>query len=179
MGADKSVLRVGGEEQAVRVARALRQVAYPVLAVGWEARTGLEAVDDPRAGPLAAFVAGADALAARGHTGAILLVACDMPFVEPALLAHLAEARGPADAAIPVAGGRDQPLCACYGPRAPEVARRLVRAGVRAMTGLLVELVIRRVPENAWTRFASPHALKDVDTPEELDQAREILDEPE
>lgn len=178
MGTDKALVEIGGEALALRAARALSQVAYPVLAVGREATTGLEAVEDPRAGPLVAFVAGADALASRGHAGAILLVACDLPFVEPALLAHLARLLGDAGAAVPLAGGRDQPLCACYAPGAVEVARRLVSSGRRAMRDLVAEIAVVRVDEPAWTSVASPRALTDVDTPGDLAQARRILEGP-
>src|SRR5438067_3779563 len=90
MRRDKATIDFGGVGLAVRVARALSQVAYPVLAVGIEAGTSLPTVDDPREGPLIAFVKGADELRARGYDGPILLCACDIPFVEPALLSHIA-----------------------------------------------------------------------------------------
>src|SRR5512135_3454415 len=65
MRRDKATIDFGGVPLAVRVARALAQVAYPVLAVGIEAGTGLPTVDDPREGPLVAFVRGAAELRAR------------------------------------------------------------------------------------------------------------------
>lgn len=179
MGTDKSRVPVGGVGLAARVAHVLQAVAYPVLAVGPEAGTGLFSVDDVREGPLAALAAGMGALSVRGHEGPVLLVACDLPLLSAPLLHFLADRLGDADAAVPVVGGRDQPLCACYAPRAGSVAARLAGRGKRAMTDLLDELDVRRLPESAWDHIAPPHALMDVDTPDQLDEAKRILDEPE
>lgn len=178
MGSDKSLLDVGGVTLALRVAQVLRSVAYPVLAVGPEAGTGLFSVDDVREGPLAALAAGMGALTVRGHEGPVLLVACDLPLIEAPLLHFLAEQLGDADAAVPVVDGRDQPLCACYAARAGSVAARLASADERSMSSLLAELAVRRLPEGDWNHIASRSVLMDVDTPDELDQARRILDDP-
>lgn len=179
MGRDKSQLDVGGVGLAARVARVLGQVAYPVLAVGPEAGTGLFSVEDVREGPLAAFAAGMGALAVRGHDGPALLVACDLPLIEAPLLRFLADSLGAADAVVPVVQGRDQPLCACYAPRAASVAARLAGAGSLAMRDLLDALdAVKRVPENEWDHIAPARALLDVDTPDQLDDVRRILDDP-
>lgn len=178
MGRDKARIPVGEASLAARAARALAAVARPVLAVGPESGTGLEPVDDPREGPLVALVCGADALAERGHAGPVLLVACDMPLVTAALLGLVAGALGNADAAVPLAGGRDQPLAACYAPSALGAARRLVAGGTRAMRDLLDTIGVRRIPEAEWRQVASPEALLDCDTPEDLEAARRILDAP-
>jgi molybdenum cofactor guanylyltransferase len=175
MRRDKATLDFGGVPLAVRVARALVQIAYPVLAVGIEAGTGLEVVDDPREGPLVAFVKGAEALRARGHHGNILLVACDVPFVEPALLAHIARSLEEEDAVIPVVRGRDQPLVGCYSPVAFGIARWLVDDEVDAMRDLLRIINVRRLPEEEWDHIAPSWSLADLDTPGALLRARRIL----
>jgi molybdopterin-guanine dinucleotide biosynthesis protein A len=178
MGRDKYSVEIEGVPLALRVARVLQQVAYPVLAVGPEAGTGLFSVDDSREGPLAAFAAGMGALAVRGHEGPVLLVACDLPLITAPLLRFIANSLGPADAAVPVAGDQDQPLCACFAARAAGVAARLAQNGSRSMRDLIAELSVRRIPANEWDHIAPPSALLDVDTPEELEFVIRILDEP-
>lgn len=178
MGADKTRLEIGGIGVAARAARALAIVARPSLAVGEEAGTGLEAVPDPRRGPLVAFATGLGALAGRGCRGPVLLVACDLPFVTAALLAHLAHTLGDADAAVPVLDGRDQPLAACYAPRAAAVACDLVSEGKTAMRDLIAAIETHRLPEEEWAHVASPDVLLDVDTPEDFEAARRILEGP-
>jgi molybdopterin-guanine dinucleotide biosynthesis protein A len=179
MGRDKASLNLGGVALARRAAQALLLVASPVMAVGDEAGTRLEMVTDRREGPLAALVDGAAALEALGHAGAILLVAADMPFVSDGLLRHLTGVLDDADAALPIAGGRDQPLCACYAPSAITRARVLVAEGKRAMHELVAALKVVRVPETEWLKLAPPYALLDVDSPEDLAEAERILDAPE
>jgi molybdopterin-guanine dinucleotide biosynthesis protein A len=175
MRRDKATIDFGGVGLAVRVARALTQVAYPVLAVGIEAGTGLDVVEDPREGPLVAFVKGADALRARGHDGPILLCACDIPFIEPAFLAHIAATVEGFDAAIPVVRGREQPLAACYAPSAVGIARWLIEDEGDAMRDLFPLLNVRAMPEEEWAHIAPPWSLADLDTPGALLRAKRIL----
>ena len=176
MGRDKFAIEIEGEPLAVRVARVVQQVAYPVIAVGPEAGTGLFSVDDSREGPLAAFAAGMGALAVRGHQGPVLLVACDLPLLTAPLLRFVASALGPADAAVPEVGDQLQPLCACYSARAAGVAARLALEGKRSMRELIAELSVRRIPANEWDHIAPPSALLDVDTPEELEFVRRMME---
>lgn len=48
------------------------------------------------------------------HGEHVLVVACDMPFLQPVLLAHLLENRARADVIVPVAGGYYEPMHAVY-----------------------------------------------------------------
>lgn len=187
MGRDKTAILLDGVSIAARAARALCAAAYPVLAVGPEAGTALEVVDDPREGPLVAFACGAEALAARSPGArapredaladeapaarGILLLAADMPFVDPVLLRLLvARARDAVvcDAVVPMLGGREQSLCAWYAPRVGARARTLITRGARSMRALLAQLDIVRIPEDEWRALASPNALLDIDTPDDL-----------
>ena len=133
----------------------------------------MESVNDPREGPLAAVIAGAWFLARRGATGPVLVLACDMPFVPARLLAFLAEELDDADAAVPVAGGRDQPLCAAYAmAQLLERGVGVLRRGERSMRGLLEALpLVHRLDEGFWTAVAGAEAFGDLDTPEDLQRA--------
>ena len=117
MGVAKTEIRRDGHRLADRAATVLAQVCDPVLEVGPGA-SALDHVVEPHAGsgPLVALVAGAGALRERGHDGALLLLAVDLPFVEPPLLARIARhppveldrragvGRGPATAVRAVLG---------------------------------------------------------------------------
>jgi molybdopterin-guanine dinucleotide biosynthesis protein A len=168
MGADKAGQLVGGQTMGERAGRALQKVAGPVLALGADPGLGLEPVDDPGRGPLAALAAGLRHLAGRGLTQPVLLLSCDLPFVTPELLRLVAGLLGGAGAAVPVAEGRRQPLAACYSPAVLPVAERLVGRGALSMRALLSEVDVNVVPEAAWRRVAGLWALNDVDTPADL-----------
>lgn len=168
MGRPKAAIELDGASFARRCAEALRTVADPVLAVGPAYDSGLESVDDTHEGPLLAFVAGADALAARGHTGPICLVACDVPLVGAKALSLVASLLDGHDGVVPVVGGRDQPSVSAWSPVAVDAARRLAAAGHRSMRAWIAELDVRRLTEADWDGIVSESAFTDVDTPDEL-----------
>ena len=89
MGIDKARLVVNGESLAARAARVLSAACDPVIEVG-PSVSGLPAVqeDPPGAGPLVALLAGVGAL---GNPRVVVLLACDLPFVEAPLLQLLVE----------------------------------------------------------------------------------------
>jgi molybdopterin-guanine dinucleotide biosynthesis protein A len=173
MGRDKAGIEVPGDGGPVtlaeRTARILGAVAAPVVEVGpargrrWAVRE-----DPPGSGPLAAVAAGWTALEARGWTGAVLVVATDLPLLSPGLLRWLA-AHDAERAVVPVAGGRVQPLCARYRASDLAAARDLVGAGRRAMSDLIGALDPVLIPEAEWSGPAGgTSVLEDVDTPADL-----------
>ncbi|TVP58349.1 MAG: molybdenum cofactor guanylyltransferase [Gemmatimonadales bacterium] len=214
MGRDKAMLRVGGERLLERQARVLREagVSEVVLSLGSAAGApsggedptpaggptdpaagaaippGLPIVRDaaPDAGPLAGIVAGLEWAAPRP----LLVLAVDMPRVEPEFLRRLLrEARDPGarDPAAPdiipgvaprVRGSdgveRWEPLCAVYPPEAlPEARRRLALddPGERSPTALLDALhaagLIRACPVTA----AEAASLQSWNTPSDLPES--------
>lgn len=164
MATDKASIVVRGETLATRAARVLADACAPVIEVGSGA-TELRCVreDPPGAGPLAALVAGARALDTRGP---VVLLACDLPFVEPGVLRLLAQWPGDRTV-IPVVDGRLQYVCARYGPDA------LVRAEAALLDG---DLSLRaaggaeydELTEEQWRAVGPPNVFADVDTPDDL-----------
>jgi len=173
MGRDKALLVVDGRSLAERGAELLRAVAEPVVEAG-PGHSGLAAVreDPPGRGPLAGLCAGASALRRLGHDGPVLLLAVDMPFVTVELLRFLAGRAGP-PTAVPVSGGRAQPLCARYGTDALELAPRVLAAGERSLRGLLAGLEVGWVEPAEWEPVAGPDAFADLDTPADLARLHE------
>ncbi len=93
----------------------LQGVCAPVVEIGpgYTALTRVEE-DPPHRGPLAALVAGANALP---RPGPVLVLACDLPFVTEALLARIASWPG-RDSVVPVdRDGVMQPVCAVLAGR--------------------------------------------------------------
>ena len=159
MGVPKATLERDGETLANRAARLLQVVCDPVVEIG-PGYTALTRVpeDPPGRGPLAALVAGADAL---GCAGPVVLLACDLPFVTEALLARLAGWPG-SDSVVPVdRDGVLQPVCARYSPDALDHARELLGAGERSFRALLRGPGVTRLDD------VDERELVDVDTPAE------------
>lgn len=147
-GRNKALLEVEGRAIVDRLLDALRPLFPPgalaaVLAADAApddeapfAARGLATLRDSEGGqgPMAGLAA-----ALEWSGGALLLaVACDMPFVDRRVIEIVIDrARSSAaDIALPVAGGRHQPLLACYSPRCRDLVARQLTAGARRMSAL-------------------------------------------
>ena len=115
MGVSKATLELGGVPLAERALRPLRAAGLEVAVVAKEGDS-LPALDAPvwietrpERHPLAGILEALERTAGR----AVLVCACDMPFVTAELVAHIA---GHAGTAVPEAGGRLHPLLARYDP---------------------------------------------------------------
>jgi molybdopterin-guanine dinucleotide biosynthesis protein A len=166
METDKARIVWRGETLAARAARILAAVCDPVVEAG-PGVTTLRCVreDPPGAGPLAALVAAAGAL---GTDGPVVLLACDMPFVDEPVLRLLANREGDATV-IPVAAGRLQLACARYGPEAIARARLAVTRGETALRAA-VDAGHEELTEDEWLAVGGPDAFADLDTPGDLDR---------
>lgn len=109
----------------------------------------------------------------------VLLVGCDMPFLQPPLLVHLLSLTLEGDVVVPHWGGFDQPLCALYHRErclaAVEVA---LAGGRRQMTSWYGAVHVRRVPPAEVARHdPQGRSFFNVNTPGDLANAREIFGE--
>ena len=164
LGFDKATVRVGTETLAERAARVLAAACSPLIEVG-PGHCPIPSVreEPPGAGPLAALVAGADALEADS----VVLLACDLVRVEIPLLVMLAEWPG-APSVVPVVDGRAQLVCARYGADALAVARRLLANGERSLRALLDEIAADTVTPADRPALMGPETFVDLDTPDDL-----------
>jgi molybdopterin-guanine dinucleotide biosynthesis protein A len=170
MGVDKASLPlVGGGTPASRVAAALAVHTSPTMQVGRRA-VQLPWVPDrwPGQGPLAAVASGLEALGAVGYRGPVLVVACDLPLLTPAVVALVANWPGDSTV-VPVVDGRAQPLCARYGSEALAAVPELMAAGARSMRALLdATTAVEWLGDERWEVVAEAAAFADVDRPEDL-----------
>ncbi len=181
MGRDKASIVIGGRSMLQRVIDAASEVAETVVVVTarWQALPSMEArgrlvlVTDERedAGPLAGMVTGLGVVEAP----VALLLACDQPFVQPALLTMLAAQAMEAAAAIPMVGRELQPLCSAVRRDALDTLRAMLERGVRA-AGAIADLDgARQVERREWSRVDSEGlSFVGVNTPEELVRAEAI-----
>jgi len=166
MGTDKARLVVNGETLAARAARVLSAACDPVIEVG-QGVSGLPAIqeDPPGAGPLVALLAGYGAL---GRPRPVLLLACDLPLIEPPLLRLLVEWPG-SGTVIPVVDGRYQYACARYGGSAFEAAPGVLRDG-RASLHAIAGSDCEYLTPSQWGDVTDARSFTDVDTPEDLER---------
>ena len=104
---------------------------------------------------------------ADAEVDSVLVLACDMPFVEPPLLELLAAWPG-TGTVIPTRDGRAQYLCARYGKAWLRGAVATGSSSFKAVPAVECELVA----EAGWQAIAPANAFDDIDTP--ADRARSI-----
>lgn len=103
----------------------------------------------------------------------LLVVACDLPFVPPALLAALAATPEPLVLAAP--GGRPQPLLGRYDPALLAVLEAAA-ADEGPLTRTVAALGPRLLGDAELARFGDPALVAlNVNTEEDLDEARKNL----
>ncbi|MDP6821690.1 MAG: molybdenum cofactor guanylyltransferase [Dehalococcoidia bacterium] len=193
MGRPKPLVVVGGQLVLARIKAALDRVCDEIVLVVASDQddatpdTGqaleMHVVTDrlPDAGPLAGIEAGLKA----AETPLAFLVAADHPFLSPALIAGMADIAidGGFDAVVPSQDDRLEPLHAIYAPEAwlPSITPAL-DAGRRSIYDLINAAIESGSPgvkimEDAELASYDPEgrSLFDVDTPDSLAQAREML----
>lgn len=126
MGRAKESMPFGGSALLTRVAQNLLGAAQTVIVVTRDAAQGLPTLpagtrrvsdERPAGGPLAGLSAGLRALqreAGFGPDDVAFVTACDMPFVDGALLRWLLTHLGDHAVLMPRHAGLLQPLCALY-----------------------------------------------------------------
>ena len=110
--------------------------------------------------------------------GPAFVCACDMPFLNPALVRHLASLAEGVDVVIPRHGGDYEPLHAVYTPACLEPIRRCVERRGRN-TGFLPEVRVRVVEVEELRRFDPDlHSFVNVNTPEDYARLQRMASAP-
>lgn len=180
-GLNKALLRIGGETLLAREVAVLEPLfawrvilapsPAPYAATGWPVHADLRAGSE---GPLAGLET---ALAwAPDDLDAVALVACDMPFLQPPLVASLRDAiDAMTDAVVPVVSAMPQPLLAVYHRRVKAAVSAALDAGQSSLRRLLPSLQTEWVAEEVL-RSTDPQLLSffNVNTPEARAEAERI-----
>ena len=150
MGTEKALLRLNGETFLERAVSRLCAVCSDVIIAkrpdqALPAIAGCRTVTDerPGLGPLAGLVAALAASDDEWH----LALACDLPLVRPELLRLIAGEAAGADAVVPRAASKLQPLIAAYSRTCLEPARRALSSRRRAVASLLDQVNVKVLNE--------------------------------
>lgn len=167
MERDKASLAIDGTTLAKRTAHLLLAVVDTAVEVGPGVSGLPSTIEDPSGeGPLVAIVAGRRALRERGHAGAALVVACDLPLLSERLLTLLRDWDAPGSV-VPTVGGLPQPLCAKWGANDLDHAAALVRVGVRSLRHLVSEPDVVMLDELQWRDTIDVVEFSDIDSPDD------------
>ncbi len=184
LGRDKAVEPFGDEPLIARVIGRLSTLTNEtVVVVNNEAR-GAElplpdearvAVDIyPESGSLGGIFSGLTA--ANNDWG--FIVACDMPFLNTDLIAHMLTLREDYDAVVPLLDGYPEPTHAAYSKAClPHIESRL-RAGQLKIAGFFDDVRVRYVSESEILGYdAERLSFFNVNRPDDLERALALVEE--
>jgi molybdopterin-guanine dinucleotide biosynthesis protein A len=180
MGQDKALLRLDDRtllERAIDLVRAaggepvVVGPGRPELPLPGVRRLDETATGAPAAGPLPALRHGLRA------TGAPLVVAlaCDLPFLTPALLERLVREAERFDAVVPRAGGELQVLAAAYRRACLPAIEAACAAGEAALHAILPRVRTRILEEAELQDCGGAALFLNINTPGDLERAAALL----
>ena len=128
---------------------------------------------NPGGGPLGGLQTALQA--ASGET--VLVVACDMPFVERGLLEHMLGLASGADVIVPRRGEYYEPLQAVYTRRCLPAVEKALETGKKRVVSFFPAVHVLTVEGKILDQF-DPEGLSffNVNTPEDLIRAEALLD---
>ena len=107
----------------------------------------------------------------------VLVVACDMPFVNEPFLRLLVSADRSADVTIPKTANGYEPMCACYSRRCASRLRQQINNGVLKIQELLPHLRVREIGiDEIAPHDPSGLLFSNVNTPDDYARALKLLD---
>ena len=182
LGRDKALERIGGQTLLERVAGTIAPlsaevvvvVASPAQAAALPLPPGVRVVSDsfPGCGSLGGIFTGLSASVEPW----VLVVACDMPFLNPRLLRRLMAMRRNVDAVIPCVNGQPEPLHALYSRACLVPMERMLRAAQLKIAPLFEAVRVRYVGEDTIDRFDPDHrSFFNVNSPADVEEAIGLL----
>lgn len=169
MGRDKAALPFNGETLLQSVIAGVQPLFAQTLVSVRELRgdVALPQICDTQAdgGPLVALISALEAVT----TAWTFVVACDMPFVAPALTAHLASLRADHQAVVPKVNEHAQPMAAFYARSALPLLQSSLASGNKSLIGALKSLDVRYVTTDELVQFDPQlRSFIDLDTPQDV-----------
>lgn len=184
LGTNKALLRVGDRTIIERVIDRLAPLTTELLVVVARLKqaeplllpSSVRVVTDryPGRGSLGGIFTGLEASAEPWS----LVVACDMPFLNPDLLRHLLGQTANVDAVVPRLKGQPEPLHTLYSKDCLTPIRRRLEADDLKVASLFETVRVRYVDEGAIDRIDPRHlSFFNVNTRADLDKAQRLAPE--
>jgi molybdopterin-guanine dinucleotide biosynthesis protein A len=179
MGSDKALLPIGGKRLIEYVIDRVQPYSDDLFITTNQPEglrdLGLRLVRDDTPGQGALYGLKTAFQAARHEN--VLVVACDMPLIQPALIRHMSTLVGQVDVIVPEKQGRLEPLLAVYYvPNCLPALEQALRQGQLRMISFFPDVEILTLHEGQLSQF-DPEGLSfiNVNTPEDALRVEQLL----
>jgi len=128
----------------------------------------------PGLGPLGGIYTGL--LFAQGKS--VFVTACDMPFLQPAVVKHMVRLSKNNDVVVPEKEEGLEPLHAIYSARCLPHIKKMLDSGKFQVVSFFPAIKVCRLSQKELLEF-DPHGMSffNINTPNDMDRAREMLEE--
>jgi molybdopterin-guanine dinucleotide biosynthesis protein A len=174
MGTDKAFLKLSGLPLIEHVLRSLKSVFHDLIIVtnapDHYTAYGVTVVTDAfdLKGPLTGIYSGL----MRSTTEYNFVVACDMPYLNPALISYMAGLAEGNDIVIPSVNGLLEPLHAVYHKRLIPLIEEQIKHDRRRIRDLFGQVQMRYVTEQEIDRVdPGRKSFKNLNTPKDYEEA--------
>lgn len=173
MGRDKAFLKLGELPLIEHILKALRSVTDRIIIVtnspeayaSYDVTVVTDASD--KRGPLTGIYTGL----LHSQDEYNIVVACDMPFLNPRLLAYMADLAEKYDVVLPKVGDYVEPLHAVYRKALLPLIESRLQQDERKIRGLFNEVRVRYVAEPEIDQFdPGRKSFMNLNTPEEYEE---------
>lgn len=180
LGRDKCLLEIGGRSLLAHTVDTLANVSDDLIVVTsdptyselLDATARLVPDQKPGMGSLMGIYSGLG----EAHYSHALVVACDMPFLNLALLRHMLPLADGHDVVIPRLDGMLEPLHAIYGKSCLPHMLQLLDQGQRRIISFFDRVRVRYVERQEVDRFDPSHfSFINVNTPQDWIRVQELL----
>ncbi len=182
LGRNKALETIGGKSLIEYVIERLRLLTSQLLIVTSREQSNLLAAGKaeilvdlyPDKGPLGGLYTGL--LASRSQRSVV--VACDMPFLNRALLSYMMQISASFDLVVPRLNNMVEPLHAVYSKDCLAPIEHLLKLGRLSVLELLTLVNVKYVAAEEINRFDSEHlSFFNVNTEDDLEKARKLVKE--
>ena len=182
LGHDKVLETIGNRNLLQQVISRINSLCRDIIIVTSRERTmpqsishpGVRIVTDtfPGKGPLGGIYTGLT----TSNSVYNLVVACDMPFLNQALLQHMMQLADDFDVVVPRVENTVEPLHAIYSKSCLAPIEDMIKQGNLVINQLLNLVRVRYVDAEEIDRFDPEHlSLFNINTKADLDRARELV----
>ena len=178
MGTDKALVQLGGRPLIEHVLKRVEGLGDEILITSNHTESlsylGFPIVPDPIPGAGALTGLETALNAARGDH--VLILACDMPFVNRELLCHMIELAPSADIIVPIHAGYFEPLHAIYSKECLPNIRASLENGQTRVINFYDEVRVQGIDESKIATL-DPQGMSffNINTPEDLAFAERYL----
>lgn len=171
MGFDKAFMEIEGRPIIKKQLRLLKGLFEKIIIVSdnpYKGRLGaVKIIRDiiPNCGPLGGIYSGLSASSAFYN----LVVACDMPFVNPKLIKYMRRRAYGYDVVVPKVNRRYEPLFSIYSKDCLKYIKPLLDKKILKLSRLFTRVKVREIKLKEILRFGSPEAIfMNINTPADL-----------